>query len=137
MSVYKNPRSPYWQFDFQTGGHRFHGSTSATSRRAAEAVERAEKDKAKARVAEEAGTATSLRLDDVAGRYWLEIGQHHAGAAANTQRQLARLIEFFGKDKLITEITGDDVAAGRLAARASLARLRLSHPSPSTIRRSR
>ena len=31
--------------------------------------------------------ATSLRLDDVAGRYWQEVGQHHAGAD-NTERLL-------------------------------------------------
>jgi integrase len=51
----------------------------------------------------------SMRLDDVAGRYWHEVGQHHAGAD-NTERLLGRLIEFFGKDKHLTEITGDDVA---------------------------
>jgi integrase len=47
----------------------------------------------------------------VAGRYWQEVGQHHAGdGARNTWRELARLVEFFGKDKLLTEITGDDIA---------------------------
>ena len=132
MSVYKNPRSPYWQFDFQHRGSRFHGSTGATSRRAAEAVERAEKNKAKARAAEAAGTTASLRLDDVAGRYWLEIGQHHAGeGAANTRRQIARLIEFFGKDKPITEITGDDIA--RLVAWRRGHRSRGSLISPFTV----
>ena len=52
---------------------------------------------------------TSLRLDDVAGRYWQEVGQHHAGAD-HTEHYLSLLIQFFGKDKLITEISGDDVA---------------------------
>jgi integrase len=45
----------------------------------------------------------------VAGRYWQEVGQHHAGADG-TEHRLALLIEHFGKDKLLTEITGDDVA---------------------------
>ena len=45
----------------------------------------------------------------MAGRYWHEVGEHHAGAA-NTWKQIERLIGFFGKDKLITEISGDDVA---------------------------
>jgi integrase len=45
----------------------------------------------------------------VADRYWLEVGQHHAGAD-NTERQIGYLIEHFGQDKLVTEITGDDVA---------------------------
>ena len=68
----------------------------------------------------------------MAGRYWLEIGQHHAGeGAANTRRQLARLIEFFGKDKLITEITGDDIA--RLVAWRRGHRSRGSLISPFTV----
>ena len=112
MSVYKNRdgRSPYWHFDFQIRGHRFHGSTKCTTRREAEAVERAEREKAKALVAQLAAAKTSLRIDDVAERYWQEVGQHHAGADG-TEHRLALLIEFFGKDKLLTEITGDDVAA--------------------------
>ena len=109
MSVYRDPRSPYWQFDFQIGGRRFHGSTKATSKRQAEQIERGERERAKRLVAQARAATTSLRLDDVAGRYWQEVGQHHAGAD-NTWRLITRLIEFFGKDKLITDITGDDVA---------------------------
>jgi len=109
MSVYKDSRSPFWQFDFQIRGHRFFGSTRQTSRREAEAVERAERERAKQHVAQAQAAATSLRLDDVAGRYWAEVGQHHAGAD-NTRRQIGKLIEFFGKDKIVTEITGDEVA---------------------------
>ncbi len=52
---------------------------------------------------------TSLQLDDIADRYWDEVGQHHAGSD-NTDRDLARLVEYFGKTKLLTEITDDDVA---------------------------
>lgn len=44
MSVYKDPRSPFWEFDFQLGGHRFHSSTKCTTRREAEAVERSERE---------------------------------------------------------------------------------------------
>jgi integrase len=108
LSVFKDPRSPYWRFDFQYRGRRFLGSTKATTRREAEAVERAEREKAKATVAQLEAVASSLRLDDVADRYWLEVGQHHAGAD-NTFRQLSYLVEHFGKDKLITDITDSDV----------------------------
>jgi integrase len=108
MSVYKSAKSPYWQFDFEVGGHRFYGSTKRTTRREAEAVERAEREKAERQVKQAKAAATSLRLDDIAGRYWEEVGQHHAGAR-NTERQLGFLIEFFGKDKPITDITDDDV----------------------------
>jgi integrase len=109
MSVYRDPRSPYWHFDFQWRGHRFHGSTKATTRREAEAVERSEREKAKQHVAQLQAARTSLRLDDVAGRYWSEKGQHHA-CSRNTWKRLSLLVEHFDKDKLITDITDDDVA---------------------------
>jgi integrase len=109
MSVYKNPRSPFWLFDFQWRGNRFHGSTKCTTKREAEAVERSEREKAKQYVKQAAAARTSMRLDDVAGRYWTEHAQHLA-ADRNTEHHLKLLIEFFGKDKLITEINGDDVA---------------------------
>jgi integrase len=109
MSVYKPKDSPFYQFDFECGGRRFYGSTKCRAKREAEAVERAERQKAKRYLAQARAAATSLRLDDVAGRYWQEIGQHHAGAD-NTERQIGFLIAFLGKDKVLTEITGNDVA---------------------------
>jgi integrase len=107
MSVYRDPRSPFWQFDFQWRGHRFHGSTKATTRREAEAVERQERERAKGLVAQTEAARTSLRLDDVAGRYWSQA--QHFAASRNIWKRLSLLIEFFGKDKLITDITDDDV----------------------------
>ena len=109
MSLYRDSRSPFWQYDFKWRGHRFFGSTKATTRREAEAVERTEREKAKQYVAQTQAARTSMALDDVAGRYWSEVGQHHSGAR-NTWRELARLIQFFGKNKTLTEITGNDVA---------------------------
>jgi integrase len=108
MSVYKHTRSPYFLFDFQLEGHRFHGSTKCTTKREAEAVERAEREKAREYVKQAAAARTSMRLDDIAGRYWSEVGQHHVGAK-HTAYCLSLLIGFFGKDKLLTEVTGDDV----------------------------
>jgi len=105
----KDGRSPYFHYDFQVRGHRFHGSTKCTTRREAEKVEAAKREKARVLVAQLAAAKTSLRLDDVADRYWQEVGQHHAGADG-TEHRLALLIEHFGPDKLLTEITGDDVA---------------------------
>jgi hypothetical protein len=109
VSVYKDPRSPFWQFDFQWHGHRFHGSTKATNKREAEKIEAAEREKAKQHVAQIEAARTSVRLQDVASRYWTEVGEHHSGSQ-NTWRQLGLLITRFGKDKLITEMRDDDVA---------------------------
>jgi integrase len=106
VSVYKHKDSPFYHFDFQLKGHRFHGSTGCTSKREAEAFESAERDRAKQQV-KQAGPSTDL--DYVAGRYWREIGQHHAGADT-TWRDIERLIGYFGKNKLLTEIRDDDVA---------------------------
>jgi integrase len=108
MSVYKDKRSPYWQFDFEWRGHRFFGSTKATTKRAAQKVEAREREKAKQHVSAIVAAKTSLRLDDVAGRYWQEVGQHHV-RSDNTWRMLRLLLECFGKDKLIVDITDDDV----------------------------
>jgi len=109
MSIYKPKGSPFYHFDFQLKGHRFYGSTGTSDRRKAEGFERGERDRARAELKASRDTAVSLQLDDVAGRYWNEVGQHHAGADT-TERDLARLIEYFGKTKLLTEIGDNEVA---------------------------
>jgi integrase len=109
VSVKKPPNSPYYHFAFEIRGHRFHGSTKATSKRAAEEVERDERERRRAEIDRQEAASTSLRLDDVAGRYMKEIGWHHA-AAGNTAKLVQRLVEFFGADRLITDITGNEVA---------------------------
>ena len=100
MSVYRKPRSPYWHFDFQWRGHRFHGSTKTANRREAR--------KGRGRRARE-GQATR-RTDsrrrghrcgsqDVATRYWTEIGAA-LWPQPDAWQQLGLLITFFGQDKL-------------------------------------
>jgi integrase len=108
MSVYKPKRTPFYAYDFEVGGHRFHGSTKRKTRREAEAVERELREFKKQEVADQQGATSSLQLDHVADRYWLEKGQHHAGAD-NTERDFARLVNYFGKTILLTEITDDHV----------------------------
>lgn len=125
MSVYKTDRSPFYLYDFQLKNCRFHGSTKARTQRKAEEVERSERERAKLHLAQAQAAATSLRFDDVCGRYWHEVGQHHA-AARDTWRQLNYLLEFFGKDKSLLDITGDDVT--KLVARRRGHRRRGSGP---------
>jgi len=140
MSIYKPKNSPYYQYDFERRGHRFHGTTKCTSRREAEAVERTEKDRAKQRLADTQAANTSLALDHVIERYWLEVGQHHVNKD-DTWTDLSRLIDYFGKDKLLTEIADDDVArlvAWRRGHRIVRGRHRKDYPlvTPSTVNRS-
>lgn len=126
MSVYKNPKTGYYEFSFAIDRHRFHGSARTANRREAEAAEQRAKAEARERLkAEEAGAA-SLRIDDVAARYWEDIGQHHVGAS-NTERLLAYLVEHFGKGKLVTAITHEDLA--KLVARRRLDVVPHSRPS--------
>ncbi|WP_426442897.1 tyrosine-type recombinase/integrase [Bradyrhizobium genosp. P] len=113
MSVYKDKRSPFYLFDFQLSGRRFHGSTKCTNRKDAERFESVERDKAKALVKAMKRSKTSLLLDDVAGRLWNDSAQHDAEAKA-TETNLARLIDYFGEQKPLTEI--DHSEAKRLVA---------------------
>jgi integrase len=91
MSAYKHKDSPFYHFDFQLKGARFHGSTGCTSKREAEAFERTERERAKQQV--RSSSSISTKLDDVAGRYWNEVGQHHAGADTTWRVQI---FEFAG-----------------------------------------
>jgi integrase len=108
MSVYKHKDSPFYHYDFQFKGDRFHGSTGCTNKREAETFERLERDRAKQQVKRSSSTV-STKLDDVAGRYWNEIGQHHVGSDT-TWRDIERLVGYFGATTLLTEILDDDVA---------------------------
>ena len=107
MSVYKPKNSPFYHFDFQYRGDRFCGSTQKTEKRAAEAIEREERERAKA--AAKVATHGTMTLDHAAQRYWHEIAQHQVGAD-NTKHDLAFLIDHFGKEQRLDTITGDDVA---------------------------
>jgi hypothetical protein len=98
MSVYKSKKSPFYQYDFQIGGHRFYGSTECTSRREAEKFEAIERERRKAQVAAMKISASSLLIDDVAARLWQEEAQYDAAPDA-TSTNLARLVDFFGKTK--------------------------------------
>lgn len=113
MSVYRDKRSPYYQFDFQHEGHRFHGSTKCTTRRDAEKFEAAELEKAKTLVKAARRSKASLAIDDVADRLWNDSAQYDSEPKA-TETNLARLIGYFGKEKPLTEI--DHKAAKELVA---------------------
>jgi hypothetical protein len=47
MSVYKSKKSPYYLFDFEILGRRFHGSTKRINRTEAEQVEKEERERAR------------------------------------------------------------------------------------------
>jgi integrase len=111
MSVYKSAKSQYYSYDFQLDNRRFFGSTKAKNRKQAEAVERDLRAKARADIEAEKRTGNApLTLDVAAGRYFQEVGQHHADSDA-TFRNLNRLVHYFGKTKRLDQITDADVSA--------------------------
>ncbi|PDT72637.1 site-specific integrase [Bradyrhizobium sp. C9] len=121
MSVYRDKRSPYYQFDFQHAGQRFHGSTKCTTRRDAERFEVAELEKAKALVKATRRAKTSLLIDDVADRLWNDSAQYDSEPKA-TETNLARLIGYFGQSKPLTDIdhkAAKDMVAWRRGHRVS------------------
>jgi integrase len=111
-TVFKTKKSQYYQTEIWINGVRFPRSTGKTSKseakiKAAELEVELRKELAAGKKAEE-----SLTIDDVAGRYMRDVGNHHAGEGASiTAIKIAWLIFFFGPDKLMTEITDKDVFA--------------------------
>lgn len=104
MSVYKSKKSaPYYWFDFQLGGHRFHGSTRCTARKDAEKFEVREREKAKTLVKAMKRSKGSLLIDDVAARLWNDEAQYDADTKA-TSKNIARLVDHFGNTTPLTDI---------------------------------
>ncbi|MBI5319796.1 site-specific integrase [Bradyrhizobium sp.] len=138
MSVFKTKKSGavYW-FDFVIQGHRFYGSTRCTSKREAEDFETIERKRARELIKSQRNAAYSLQIDHVADRFWQEVGQYHAGYDA-TQRNLARIVDYFGPTTPLTVI--DDAAIAKLVAwrRGQHVKGRRDAPliSPATVNRS-
>jgi integrase len=106
VSLYKQGK--FYYFDFIVEGHRVSRSTRKTTLKEAKQVEAAEREAAREQVKAQQHAAVSLKIDHVAERYWEAVGQHHAGADT-TERDLERLVIYFGKDRLITDIADADV----------------------------
>ena len=119
MSVYKTKTSPFYRYDFQIDGNRFHGSTKARNRREAESVERGLKEAANKDIEQFRKTGSvPLTIDTAVGRYWTEKGQYRSGTSSGTKAYFAlleRLVGLFGKDKRMDEI--DDAAIVSVIAR--------------------
>ncbi|MQX79907.1 site-specific integrase [Sinorhizobium medicae] len=110
MSVYKPKNSPYYHFDFQVAGVRYHGSTETANRREAEARGKIERDKAKAAAkASKNASGGPLTLAVATGRYWSEVGERHANSET-TWTDINRLVDYFGPTKLLSDISDDNVA---------------------------
>jgi len=90
-------------------GHRFRGSTKTTNRRDAQKVENVEREKAKVTVSQLEASKTSLVLQDVASRWWRDVGEHNTGAA-DAWHQLRLLTKFLGGKISLLDIDDSKVA---------------------------
>lgn len=107
MAVYKHKNSPYYHFDFQIEGVRFHGSTSAT--RKAKALQVEANKRHEVALYGKARKRKPMSLNEAAGRYMVEVSQHQA-SAYTTEYQLANLVAALRGDTLLSEITDDQIA---------------------------
>ncbi|MEJ2120738.1 MAG: site-specific integrase [Alphaproteobacteria bacterium] len=107
MSVYRPQGSPYWHYDFQIKGVRFHGSTGAKDKGTAKAVAARKRVEAIDQV--HLRKRPSMTLNDAFGRYF----EQHASAlpsARDIDDRLARLLTGLGSDALLSEIGNAEVA---------------------------
>lgn len=115
MSTYRKPDRPFYFYDFQLRGRRFHGSTGCTTKREADAFEREKR----AEAAEELKKLVALGRQPMtfklaASRYWLEVAQHNA-RVADALWSIEWLERAIGGETRIAEI--DDALVANLVAR--------------------
>ena len=137
MSVYKPAKSPYFQYDFQIKGRRFHGSTGVETRRAAEEVERRLRRSA---ALGELDDASIMPLDQAAARWWDEHGVTLKGGD-RLEARIERVVTLIGPGTPLRDITTKVIAKAierrrgqtRVHSQADDARRYL--PSDSTVNR--
>lgn len=123
MSVYRKENSPFYHYDFQFKGRRFHGSTGSKKRSEALAYEAREREKAVRAV--HTPERIDLTIDEAAGRYYVEVAEMQS-SVETTEYQIKNLLAEIGKTTLLCEINDGTVA--------SYIRKRRGHRSRNAIR---
>lgn len=106
MSLRKDPRSPYWQYDFQFKKRRFHGSTGCTAKRDAQRYE----DEVRRKAALGEDERPGITLDDAAERFWLDKARRDKNAN-DTQRMLGNVVGMIGPKRMVSSIRNRDFDA--------------------------
>lgn len=101
--IYQSSKSPYWQYDFQLKGRRYHGSTGCTKKTLAKQFEVLEREKAvlpdRAR--------PPITVDQAAGLYEEKVDQ--LPSWSTIEYLLTALIKGLGKDRLLSEVSQRDL----------------------------
>lgn len=140
MSVYKPKGREHYVIDFQLAGRRFCISTEATTKRAAEQIETAERERARQRLAAEKTAAAAFRGEAplttglAVSKYWEEAGKHQVNAAT-TWTDLNRALAFFGTDRRIDDIRDTDMSTwvARRRGETVKARRKMADGSPAPL----
>lgn len=109
MSVYRDKRSQYWQYEFQIKGYRFYGSTKRDDEREAREVEDEKRISAERQVALWIAEGRApLTLGRAAKRWWNEHGQHLSDRKIKSA--LDRIVEIMGDATLLHAINDESVS---------------------------
>lgn len=135
MSTYKPKKSPYWHYDFQFQGVRFHGSTGCTSRGAARRVEARKREQAAAGGIDNPRRPITppITLGAAGERYFQEVARDQASADL-TDAQLDRLTRGLGADTLLSEL-GDKIETYIARRRGCRARHKKTRVANATVNR--
>ncbi len=114
MSVYKPRGAVNYVYEFEFNGTRFRKTTGKSNKRQAEEVERRAREQAKRDAERSALTQAAfkgegpLTLGMATARWWIEVGQHNANADTSWN-YLERMIDHFGNDRRLDEISDTDM----------------------------
>lgn len=97
-------RSPYFQYDFQVKGQRFHGSTRCTTKRDAQTYI----DNLRREIVLGSSTLPGITLGNACAAYWDDKGQFEA-SRVTTEYQLTNLCRIIGENMLLNAITIADM----------------------------
>lgn len=130
MSVRKDPRSPYYQYDFQRNGQRFHGSTGLTTRRDADRFE----SELKRKIALGQNARPPITMAVACDLYWEDKGKHEANAYT-TEYQLGNLCRIIGEGRTLGLLRQSDLTEFVRKRREEKARNKSTKISPATLNR--
>lgn len=137
MTVYRKKTSPYWHFDFQMKGRRYHGSTGVDTKRAAEQIERDIRRKA---ATGELDDSSMMTLDAAAERWWTERGSDLKGGD-RLEARIERVIALLEPATPISHITTEflsrkiEVRRGQAITKSKAKGAKAYLPSNSTVNR--
>lgn len=125
-----DPRSPYYQYDFQIRGKRFHGSTRCASKRKAQQFI----DNLAARINSGEEIKPEITLDQACLSYWNDKGQH-LGSSGAIDGQLAKLITLLGGNRPLSALGQKEWRAFVAKRRGETARNKKQPVAPATVNR--